>query len=76
MNAIPKRCYCPCHGDVNSAYVGARGVEVTDPLHAVVACSACQNAHTPALSDAPDTHGPSTPPTFDATAWTPDEGEE
>lgn len=49
------RCLCRCHeGSVTDKRYRADGVDVRDPIEAVVACVLCVNAHCPALSDVPE----------------------
>lgn len=48
------RCLCRCHeGSVTDKRYRADGVDVRDPIEAVVACVRCVNAHCPALLDQP-----------------------
>jgi hypothetical protein len=63
------RCLCRCHeGSVTDKRYRADGVDVRDPIEAVVACDACRNAHCPALL-APEPEPPAPRPV--TPGWTP-----
>lgn len=41
------RCPCACHA--HSGILAFEPVDVSDPVHAALACNSCRDAHCPAL---------------------------